>query len=64
MSVFFLQEELLDLQAREVKRSRKKFALVVIIRFWTNFFVLLTLIGAGAAIYFSAAYELQIVSYK
>lgn len=54
----------MDLQAREVKRSKKKLALVIVIRFWTNFFVLMTLIGAGAAIYFSAAYELQIVSCK
>ena len=58
----FLQEELLDLQAREEKRSRKELFLVIFIRFWTNLFVILTLVGAGAAIYYSAAYELQIVS--
>lgn len=58
----FLQEELLDLQAREEKRSWKELFLVIFIRFWTNLFVILTLVGAGAAIYYSAAYELQIVS--
>lgn len=51
----------MDLHAREKKRSYKKLVLVIFIRLWTNLFVILALAGAGAAIYFSATYEFEIV---
>ena len=51
----------MDLHAREKKRSYKKLVLVIFIRLWTNLFVIMALVGAGAAIYYSANYEFEIV---
>ena len=53
----------MDLHAREKKRSWKKLVLVIFIRLWTNLFVILALVGAGAAIFYSALYEFQIVRF-
>ncbi len=57
-----LQEELADINAKEHKRTSKELALVIFIRIWTNVFVFISLIGAGAAIYYSTEFELSLVS--
>ena len=60
--LFYAQEELVDTLAREKERTVKELILVIFIRIGTNLFVLLSLVGAGAAIYYSAVFELQLVS--
>ena len=63
-SFYRIQEELVDINARETKRTIEKLALVIFIRIWTNLFVFISLIGAGVAIYYSAIFELELVSPK
>lgn len=62
MLIVISQEELADINAREKQRTRKELAIVILIRICTNTFVVISLVGAGAAIYYSAQFELLVVS--
>ena len=53
------QEELADYEKRNSHRSAVEIVKVVVIRTFTNLFTVVALLGAGAAIYFSALFGLR-----
>lgn len=56
------QEELVDFEARQKRRTSRELAEMVLIRCLTNTFTFLVLVGSGVAIFYAAQFSLQSVS--